>query len=85
MHEGDKLSTREKKKIGSKRIMLTVFWNAEGFLIADLLPEGMRFNSEYFINNILEKIFKITAERELSVIEKLRFISTKLGHILQEK
>ena len=71
MHEGDKLSTREKKKIGSKRIMLTVFRNAEGFLSADLLPEGMHFNSEYFINNILEKIFQNTAERRAECHRKV--------------
>ena len=49
LHEGDEPSTREKKMIGSKKIMLTVFWNPEGFLVVDLLPEGIHFNSEYFI------------------------------------
>lgn len=51
--------------------MLTVFWNPEGFLVVDLLPEGMHFNSEYFINNILEKIFQITAERRAECHRKV--------------
>ena len=51
--------------------MLTVFWNPEGFLVVDLLPEGMHFNSEYFINNILEKIFQIIAERRAECHRKV--------------
>ena len=42
--------------------MLTVFWNTEGFIIIDLLPEGLKFNSEYFITNILEKIYQMTSD-----------------------
>ena len=40
--------------------MLSVFWNPDGFLIIDLLPDDLRFTSEYFINNILEKIYEAT-------------------------
>ena len=58
--QGDKPSTREKKMIGSKKCMLSVFWNPDGFLIIDLLPDDLRFTSEYFINNILEKIYEAT-------------------------
>ena len=37
-----------------------MFWNPDGFLIIDLLPDDLRFTSEYFINNILEKIYEAT-------------------------
>jgi len=62
VQEGESPSTREKKMIGSKKFMLTVFWNTEGFIIIDLLPEGLKFNSEYFINNILERIYQMTSD-----------------------
>lgn len=39
--------------IDRKKIMLTVFWNPSGFLVVDFLPEGQKYNSEYFIDNIL--------------------------------
>lgn len=58
--QGEKPSTREKKMIGSKKYMLSVFWNPDGFLIIDILPDDFRFTSEYFINNILEKIYEAT-------------------------
>ena len=45
--------------------MLTVFWNTAGFIIIGLLPEGLKFNSEYFINNILEKINQMTSDLRL--------------------
>ena len=60
-----------KKMIGSKKFMLTVFWNTEGFIIIDLLPEGLKFNSECFINNILEKIYQITSDLRLKSCRKI--------------
>lgn len=42
--------------------MLTVFWNSEGFIIIGLLSEGLEFNSEYFLNNILEIIYQMTSD-----------------------
>ena len=71
--------------IGSKKFMLTVFWNTEGFIIIDLLPEGLKFNSEYFINNILEKIYQMTSDLRLKSVSKLHFISTMLEFILHER
>ena len=65
--------------------MLTVFWNTTGFIIIGLLPEGLKFNSEYFINNILEKINQMTSDLRLKSVSKLHFISTMLEFILYER
>ena len=46
--------------IDSKKYMLTVFWNPDGFLRIDLLSDDDRFTSDYFISNILEKIYEAT-------------------------
>lgn len=58
---GEKPQTREKKTIQSKKHMLTVFWNPEGFLIIEILPEKQKFNGEYFINQILKQIYEKTS------------------------
>ena len=44
-------------------MMLTIFWNPEGFPIVDVLPSRQIFNSEYFIENILKNIYKIFSSR----------------------
>ena len=54
---------KEKKMKTDKKMMLTVFWNPEGFLIVDVLPHGQKFNSEYFINNILQPIYEQLSSR----------------------
>ena len=55
----EKNNLQEKKKmIDSKKFMLAVFWNPDGFLIIDLLPDDNKFTSENFINNILENIYE---------------------------
>ena len=56
IEEGEKPATRAKKMIDSRKFMLSIFWNPQGFLIVDILPEHQKFNGDYFINNILEKI-----------------------------
>ena len=85
VQEGESHSTRGNKMFGSKMFMLTVFWNTTGFIIIGLLPEGLKFNSEYFINNILEKINQMTSDLRLKSVSKLHFISTMLEFILYER
>ena len=36
--------------------MISVFWNPNGIVLVDTLPKGQKFNSEYYINNILKKL-----------------------------
>ena len=56
---GEKPFTRSKRIISSPKRMLTVFWSPLGFRIIEMLPKGTRFNSKYFINEILSKIAEI--------------------------
>lgn len=63
--------TRAKKMISDKKYMLTIFWNANGFTVIDVLPDGIKFNSEYFINNILEDIYKKTTSIRKNSLKKI--------------
>ena len=53
--------------INAKKMMLTVFWSPMGFLISKVLPQDQKFNSDYFINEILQPIY----EELSSVAEEL--------------
>ena len=57
----EKPSKKTKKNIGSKKYMLTIFWNPLGFHLVKILPDGITFNSDYFITEILEPINEMTA------------------------
>lgn len=48
----------DKNSIGAQKMMLTVIWNPNGFYVIDFLPQGTKYNSEYFINSILKQIFE---------------------------
>lgn len=56
LHPNEKPSTRPKTIISTPKRMLTVFWSPIVFRIVEMLPKGQHFNSEYFINTILQKI-----------------------------
>jgi hypothetical protein len=36
--------------------MLTVLWSPLGFSLAEILPKGIHFDSQYFCSNILSAI-----------------------------
>ena len=57
----EKPSKKIKTTIGVKKYMLTIFWNTFGFPLVKILPEGMTFNDDYFITEILEPIYQNTA------------------------
>ena len=46
-------------KIHTKKYMVTIFWNIDKFFIVDLMKEGEKFNSKYFINNIISPLKEI--------------------------
>ena len=52
----DEIPLREKKMIFTKKYMVTIFWNLQGFHLVDILDDGLTFTADYFINNILQKI-----------------------------
>ena len=46
--------------------MITIFWNPNGFPVVEALDDNMVFNSDYFINKILEQINSQTSvDREI--------------------
>lgn len=53
---GEEPDFRVKKMISSEKLMISVFWNPNGIVLVDALPKGQKFNSEYYINNILKKL-----------------------------
>ena len=42
--------------------MLTIFWNVNGFPIVKVLPDNEKFTAEYFMNEILEELYKETKQ-----------------------
>ena len=53
---------RSKRTISSPKRMITVFWSPLGFQIIEMLPKGSKFNSRYFIDEILVKIAQFHQE-----------------------
>ena len=71
---------KEKKMINSPKMLLTVFWNPKGFLISNFLPPHQKFNSEYFINQILQPMYeKLSSKAEFfGKIITLHFDNSKV-------
>jgi hypothetical protein len=61
VHEWRWLSTHEKvpekkrRTVQSKKLMLTVVWNPNLFHLIDVLPNGCKFNTSYYVNNVLRR------------------------------
>ena len=49
---GDEPKTRTYIMIGDEKVLVSVFWNQNGFTLVDDLPKGVSFTADYFINNI---------------------------------
>jgi hypothetical protein len=52
----DEVVPRVPRTIGSKKVMVTIFFTANRLLTLVSLPQGQKYNKEYFINEILEGI-----------------------------
>ena len=50
---------KERVMISSKKIMVTIVWNTSGMLLIDMLPKGVKYNSDYYINHILRPLVEI--------------------------
>jgi histone-lysine N-methyltransferase SETMAR len=53
-HEIKKVPERERHTIQSKKFMLTIVWNPRGFYLIKVLEKGRKFNTGYYITEILE-------------------------------
>jgi histone-lysine N-methyltransferase SETMAR len=59
MWVGSDIPRPEKPKltIGSKKVMITVFWSPVGMYLIEMLSPGERFTKQYFIDEILAKLY----------------------------
>jgi histone-lysine N-methyltransferase SETMAR len=56
---------KPKLTVGTKKVMITVFWSPSGMHLIHMLPPGERFTKEFFINEILAVLYnKICSRRE---------------------
>jgi hypothetical protein len=47
-----------KQEIGTRKFMLTVLWGVDGFCVVDLMAEWHSYNTQYFLDNILQAILR---------------------------
>jgi hypothetical protein len=47
-----------KQEIGTRKFMLTVLWGVDGFCVVDVMPERHSYNTQYFLDNILQAILQ---------------------------
>jgi hypothetical protein len=52
----DELIQRTSQKIGSEKVMVTIFFNGTQLMCLDYLPRGQKFNKLYFKDVILQQI-----------------------------
>lgn len=52
----EKVENIPKRLISEPKFMFTIFWNPWCFFIINVLPPSQKFNSEYFINQILKPL-----------------------------
>ena len=65
---GDKTRTepapkKAKMSRSAVKVMLTVFWDAEGIIMADYLPTGRTMNSEYYSGLIKSLKIELSKKR----------------------
>jgi hypothetical protein len=47
------VTAKVRQSISCKKVMITHFPTANGRLILDALPKGLKYNQDYFIDNLL--------------------------------
>jgi hypothetical protein len=53
---GEIVVDRERRTVQSPKFMVTVVWDPIGFHVLKALPKGRKFNTQYYINDILVAI-----------------------------
>jgi histone-lysine N-methyltransferase SETMAR len=75
LQSGEKVPERERHVIQSKKLMLTIVWNPNGFHLVNALSAGCTFNSSHYVTNILGSIagwgrVQVGASRRKVIIHK---------------
>jgi hypothetical protein len=55
---GAKIPKREEHTVQSQKVMLTIIWNPGDFHLVNILPKGFKFNSNYYVIQILDPLSK---------------------------
>ena len=65
--------TKERKTVGSMKLMISVIWSASGIKSIVMLPRGASFNKEFFVDVVLGDLLKtIHTERPKRGCSELR-------------
>jgi hypothetical protein len=54
--------TRERRMIGSEKLMVTIAGNPYGFHVIEVLPKGQRFNADCYCSSVITKLSKIALQ-----------------------
>jgi transposase len=47
-----------KHMIGDRKMIITIVWNPQDFHLVDALPKGQKFNTNYYIDRILQSLLE---------------------------
>jgi len=72
----DDVVPRFSQDIGTKKIMVTIFFTSERLLVNQVLPSGRKFNQDYFIEAILPSLY-----REKTNYERRKDLQTFCVHM----
>lgn len=53
LQSDEKVPERERPTIQSKKLMLTIVWNPNGFHLINVLSSGCKFNASHYVTNVL--------------------------------
>jgi hypothetical protein len=54
----EKVPEREGQNVQSKKLMLTIVGNPNGFAFIDIFPTGCKFNASDYVNNVLGRVLE---------------------------
>jgi hypothetical protein len=51
-HSGSDVVPRTRQGLGTKKTMITLFFNGRKLIVLDVVPKGRKYNQRYFVHNI---------------------------------
>ena len=60
---------RVPSRIHDKKYLFTIIWSIDKFYFVNIMPEHSKFNSEYFVNNIIIPLHDIIYHNVKKVLE----------------
>ena len=73
-HENLPQPSKERKTVGSMKLMISVIWTTSGMKSIVMLPRNQQFNRNFFVNVVLADLFKtIETQRPVKGTSELKF------------